>query len=207
VDLTPDNTTVAVGTFGGDRWRDLAQTRAVPSAQQLGVRVVHAHAETLHDARNTAVSHVDTEWVIHLDADDQLTPGYLAGMNNVDADVRAPAVSYLTGAHATPPAMPRVGGHTHTCDADCLQWGNWIIVGAAVRTQLIRDIGCWHDYPWSEDWSTWARCWQAGATIAPAPQAVYLAHVNRASRNRSASRAARLAAHRQIATDLGLPCP
>ena len=207
MDLNGANTTVAVGTFGTDVWRHLARTRAVPSAQHLGCKVVHCHASSLHEARNGALDCVDTEWVIHLDADDQLTPNYLAGMSAVDGDVRAPAVSYISGSHTSPPAMPRVAGHTHTCGGDCLPHGNWIIVGAAVRTDLIRDAGGWHDYSWSEDWSTWVRCWQAGATITPAPAAIYLAHVTRMSRNRAASRAAKLAAHRQIATDLGLPCP
>ncbi len=207
MELTPANVTVAIGTYGSDQWRHLAITRAVPSAQQLGVRVVHAHAQSLHEARNAALAQVATEWVIHLDADDQLHPAYLTGMSQVDADVRAAAVSYVTGAHATPPSMPRVAGHTHQCTAECLQWGNWLVIGAAVRTSLLRDAGGWLDYPWSEDWATWARCWQTGGTFAPATDAVYIAHVNRMSRNRGQSRAARLAAHRRIATDLGLPCP
>lgn len=209
MELTPANVTVAIGTFGGDQWRHLAVTRAVPSAQQLGVRVVHAHAPTLHEARNAALAQVATEWVIHLDADDQLHPAYLSGMSAVDddPDVRAPSVSYVTGPHTSPPRMPRVAGHTHDCEAVCLAYGNWLVIGAAVRADALRNAGGWLDYPWSEDWATWARCWQTGATFGSAPGAIYIAHVNRMSRNRGQSRAARLAAHRRIATDLGLPCP
>lgn len=209
MELTPANVTVAIGTYGSDQWRHLAVTRAVPSAQQLGVRVIHAHAPTLHEARNAALAQVDTEWVIHLDADDQLHEAYLAGMSQVDGDpdVRAPAVSYVDHGHASPPRLPRVAGHGHQCVADCLAYGNWLVIGSAVRAQVLREAGGWLDYPWSEDWATWVRCWQSGATFAPAPGAIYIAHVSRMSRNRSAPRAARLAAHRRIATDLGLPCP
>lgn len=204
-----DTITVAVGTFGGDEWKRLAETRAIPSAQALGCQVVHAHADTLHQARNAALDQVDTPWVIHLDADDQLEPGYLVGMASAPVgDVRAPLVRYMQrGRPISPPRFPRVAGHSHDCTGGCLPYGNWIVVGAAVRTDLVRQIGGWRDFSWSEDWDVWLRCHLAGATIISTRRAVYRAHIRPGSRNRSGSSADRLAAHRAIAIANGVPAP
>lgn len=201
--------TVAVGTFGDLSWVRLAQDRALPSARALGVPTVHVHADTLHDARNQALARVDTEWVVHLDADDELERGYLQAMATGDADVRAPAVRYVRGAgdRAAAVRMPRVAGHEHDCTGECLPYGNWLVVGAAVRVDLVRQVGGWRDFEWSEDWDLWLRCYLAGATFQPIPQAIYRAYVRTRSRNRALSGAARLAAHRAIAEANGAPVP
>lgn len=196
--------TVAVSTFGAASWVRLANTRAIPSARALGVHVVHNHARTLHDARNGALKQVTTPWVIHLDADDELEPGYIEAMATGTADVRAPAVRYVRGHSADWPKMPRVAGHAHDCVGACLPQGNWLVVGAAVRTELMHRIGGWRDYPVYEDWSTWLRCHLAGATIEAIPQAIYRAHVRPRSRNRSGSHELKMATHRRIERDCGL---
>lgn len=204
--------TVAVATYGQRWWQRLAQSRAIPSAEALGVPVVHRHADTLHDARNGALAGVDTEWVIFLDADDELEPGYVAAMAAGTADVRAPSVRYVRSGprlarNTVPARMPTVAGHGHACEAACLEWGNWLVVGAMVRAELVRKVGGWRDFPWSEDWDLWVRCWQAGASVEAVPAAVYRAHVRPGSRNRAPSREARLEAHRAIARANGLPVP
>lgn len=196
--------TVAVSTFGSADWVALAHSRAIPSVEALGVRWVHAHADTLHDARNAALASVDTEWVCHLDADDELTAGYFEAMSAVTADVRVPSVSYVTARRPERPRMPRVAGHHHRCAADCLPDGNWIVVGAVVRSELVRSVGGWRDFPWSEDWDLWLRCYLAGASVEPVPGAVYRAHVRRDSRNRAAPKGVRLAAHQSILAANGL---
>lgn len=199
--------TIAVATFGDPSWVNLAQQRAIPSAAKLGVPVIHRHADTLHDARNACVDSVDTEWMVHLDADDELEAGFLDALLAGTADLRAPAVRYVKGLHLPAPIMPKVAGHDHMCSAACLPYGNWLVVGTLVRPQLVRDVGGWRDFPWSEDWDLWVRCWQAGATIEAIPQAVYRAHVRRDSRNRGLARSARLDAHRAIAEANRLPVP
>jgi hypothetical protein len=70
--VTQDNVTVAVATYGAAAWTRLAQTRAIPSARALSVPVVYYHGYDLQNARNQALAKVETEWVIHLDADDEL---------------------------------------------------------------------------------------------------------------------------------------
>jgi len=191
--------TIAVATFGGHEWVELAEARAIPSAERLGVPVVHVHADTLHDARNGALEQVETEWVVHLDADDELAPTYLDMLARGTADLRAPSVAYVRNGLVPPPYVPKVAGHHHPqCSAECLVDGNWIVVGALVRAQMVRDVGGWRDFEWSEDWDLWIRCWQAGATIEALPKAVYRAHVRPDSRNRGLDRAGRVAAHRAI---------
>lgn len=196
--------TVAVSTFGSADWVALAHSRAIPSVETLGVRWVHAHAATLDDARNKALESVDTEWVCHLDADDELTAGYFDAMSAATADVRVPSVSYVTARRPGAPRMPRVAGHHHRCAADCLPDGNWIVVGAVVRTEMVRSVGGWRDFPWSEDWDLWLRCHLAGASFDSVPAAVYRAHVRRDSRNRAAPKSLRIAAHQSILAANGL---
>lgn len=190
--------TVLVCTFGDQEWQDLAQERAVPSAERLGCRVIHAHADTLHQARNLALDQARSEWVIYLDADDELDAGYLHAMAAGTGDVRAPSVTYVMGQRVRPTHIPRVSGHDHACTADCLPDGNWIIVGAAARTELLRRVGGWHDFPVYEDWDLWLRCYLAGADIQPCPSAGYRAHVRRGSRNRAPSMDVKNEVHRQI---------
>lgn len=199
--------TVAVATFGEPAWADLARQRAIPSATALGVPVVHAHRGSLHEARNAALDQVATEWVCHLDADDELEAGYFDAMAAGTADLRAPSVRYVRRRRAQDPYVPRVAGHAHDCSAECLAFGNWLVIGTLVRAELARTVGGWRDFPWSEDWDLWVRCWQAGATVEAVPAAVYRAHVRADSRNRAPDREFKHAAHQAIATANGLPVP
>ena len=202
--------TVCVATFGGREWCDLARERAIPSAERLGVEVIYRHGDTLAQARNAAVADARTPLVCLLDADDQLEPGFFDAMAASDADLRAPAVRYVTGefSEPDPPArMPRVAGHDHDCEAGCLRWGNWLVIGTVAPRDLILSVGGFTEHTWSEDWHLWVRCWQAGATVEAVPGAVYRAWTRVGSRNRTGSRADRRAVHQQMARELGLPVP
>lgn len=198
----PADTTIVVATYGGQEWRDLAAARALPSARAQGCPVLHVHADTLMDARNQGLAQVDTGRVIFLDADDELAPGYLTAMCAGTADLRAPQVAYIRDGRAGPPGFPRVGGHRHQCTGDCLPGGNWLVIGTSAPTDLLRDVGGFRDYAWSEDWDLWYRCHLAGATISGIPGAVYRAHVRADSRNRGTStQAVKDACFQAIRTD------
>lgn len=191
--------TIVVATFGDDYWRNLAAERAVPSAEAQGVPVVTAHADTLHDARNAGLAMVRTPWVIHLDADDELEHGYVDKLMDGNADLRAPAVRYVrAGWEGVGAIMPKVVGHEHRCEAACLREGNWLVIGTLARTQLLRDVGGWRDFPVYEDWDLWLRCWLAGATCEAIATAVYRAYMRPGSRNRGPSQQFRNSVHRQI---------
>lgn len=187
---------VITGTFGDESWSLLAQERAGASVPD-GVPWIHAHADTLGLARNAALARASTEFVIGLDADDEL-PGmeYIDAMARGTADVRVPMMRYVHG-DSERLWQPRVAGHTHDCDAACLGAGNWVPIGACTRTALLRAVG-YHDFAWSEDWATAALLARAGATFELIRDAEYIAHVRPDSRNRGASREARDRAHREI---------
>ena len=194
-----DQVTVVVGTFGDPWWARLAHDRAIPSATPQA-RVIHVHGETLHDARNAALEGVRTPYVVHLDADDELSPGYVAQMTEGVADIRAPAVQYIRFGRPRAPYVPKVAGHSHECDAECIRSGdgNWIVVGACVRTDLVLRAGGWQDWPVYEDFDLWLRLIRAGASVEAIPAARYIAHVRLDSRNRAPAMTAKNAAHRAI---------
>lgn len=200
--------TIVVATYGEAWWTALAHRRALPSARRFGVPVIYHHGQTLDEARNTVLDQVTTEYVIHLDADDELEQAYLAAMASGSADLRAPSVRYITpSGQEHRPQVPRVSGHDHACTGECLPVGNWLVIGTMARTQLLREVGGWLPFRWSEDWSLWARCWQSGCTVEAIPLAVYRAHMRPRSRNRSVTGLDRLEAHREIARAHGLPVP
>lgn len=200
---------IVVATYGHRKWVELAERRALPSARRFGHPVIHAHGDTLHGARNAGLDQVTTRWVCFLDADDELEPGYFEAMARAGGEVRVPAVRYVrpNGLARQSPGIPKVAGHTHDCSAECLPFGNWIVIGALVTADLVRRVGGFRQWPCIEDWDLWARCYQAGASFARCPDAVYRAHVRPDSRNRRARGHLMLDTHRRIAVDLGLPVP
>jgi glycosyltransferase involved in cell wall biosynthesis len=202
---------IVVATFGDDSYRTMAEQVAIPSAEATGCPVIPVHGDTIHGARNTGLEQVLTEFVIHLDSDDQLEPGYVDAMLAGTGDVRVPRVRYVTPGQPEPaPVMPRVvNGRRHrrhpACTQACLVDGNWIVIGAMASTQLLRDIGGWRDYGW-EDWDVFLRCHLAGAVILPCPDAIYRA--NRRANSRGGYTAAEsLAHHRAVAAACGVPSP
>lgn len=189
---------VIVATFGDQHWRQRAE-RAAASAEDQADEILCVHGDTLASARNEGLRMAGGEWVIHLDADDLLEDGYVDALLTGSCDLRAPAVRYVTETgHSQLPRVPRVAGHTHDCDGECLPAGNWLVVGTMARRQLLLDVGGWEEWPLYEDWALFARCWKAGATVEAIPQAVYRATWRPGSRNRAPDRAAKERAHREI---------
>lgn len=191
--------TILVPSFGQYAWAEMAIKTAEKAAKLFGVPVVHRHARTLAEARNACLDAAKTEWVIHLDADDELDIDYVDAMDMAFGDIRVPRVAYVRNGTYSHARFPQVAGHTHQCVAGCLEQGNWIVVGAAVRRQMVLDVGGWREFDWSEDWDLWLRCHLAGAEIEPARNAIYVAHVRPDSRNRAPSSAFKNEVHHQIA--------
>lgn len=197
--------TVVVPSFGDASWYWLAETRAVRSVKDMGVPVIHIHARTLCEARNLGLELVQTEWVCFLDADDELEPGYFEAMAWTDGYVRVPQVRRTDGeSEDRVPWFPKVVGHEHQCFEECLAEGNWVVVGAVVLTDLLREVGGWPDYPIWEDWAVWLKCALAGARFDRVPDAVYRAYMTPGSRNQSLGYVERAATRQAILAANGL---
>lgn len=164
---------IVVSTFGEEKWKAQALDRALPSARAFGVPIYYNHRDTLHEARNAGLYEVKTEFVCHLDADDELAPGFFEHMAKVDGDLRPPSVNHV---YERMTFMPNVVGHNHVCVAECLEFGNWLVVGTVARTELLKEVGGWKDWATFEDFDLWQRAWIAGATITPVPEAIYMAY-------------------------------
>jgi glycosyltransferase involved in cell wall biosynthesis len=208
MDSLVDEFTIVVATYGDEKWKEIAETTSLPSARSFGVPVVYRHGDTLHGARNACLDAVETEFVIYLDADDELEPGYVEHMTSASGDVRVPSVRYQVPGQPSPEArILKVAGHDHPglCTPSCLRQGNWIIVGAGVRTQLVRDVGGWRDFGY-EDYDLWVRCYLAGADIQIVPEAVYRVLVRPGSRGQY-SQADAIKHHRAVARANGVDLP
>lgn len=193
---------IVVATFGDPSWAKLARERALPSIPRTANAIL-VHGPTLAKARNRGLERVESDFAIFLDADDELEPGYIEAMEAAGGDMRAPRVRYVSGNVERVPRFPRVAGHSHPCAASCLEDGNFLVIGTAVRTALAREVGGFREEPIYEDWSFFLRCYRAGGTVETVPGAVYRAHVRPDSRNRSAAMDWKNGWHRRIHAEEG----
>jgi len=171
---------IIIATHGEDRWAKLANERALPSAalqEAHEILVGHDYEGTRADVRNVLAEKATGEWLIFLDADDELAPRYVTAMERAafgKAELLTPAVQYVKNGRAQRPKF---------CREVELEFGNWMVVGTAVPRSLFMEVGGWRTFTGSgvlnqwDDWDLWIRCVQAGAKIVKVPDAVYVAHV------------------------------
>jgi hypothetical protein len=170
---------IIIATHGEDRWAKLAQERALPSAliqDAHEVLVGHDYEGTRADVRNALSEKATGEWLITLDADDELDEGYVTAMTGAaqPRSLLTPRVSHVKkGTGGVARFMPEVD----------LEKGNWMVVGTAVPRDLFLEVGGWRTFTGTgvlnqwDDWDLWIRCVQAGAEIVRVDDAVYVAHV------------------------------
>src|SRR3990172_9341450 len=80
------NVSICIATFGDSRWRDLAYSRAYPSALEQGAHeiiVEHQPEGTVASSRNAAAGRARGACPCFLDAHDEPAQGYLRGMGRV----------------------------------------------------------------------------------------------------------------------------
>lgn len=165
---------IIIGTFGDVKWSDLANERALPSALAQGVEVVHAHGDTLAQARNDAANTATGEFLVTLDADDELSRGYVEAILKGSADLRSPAIQYIYPDYEEKPKL---------LTPKNLRRGNYLPVGTAIRRELFMEVGGFRDLRAWEDWDLFVRLYLRGATIEQIPEAVYRAYWNPIGRN------------------------
>ena len=180
---------IVIASHGHERWKNLARRRAWPSAENQGAEVLVEHDPdgTRAEVRNRLTEQAKGDWIITLDADDELDPGYVTAMEDAFRHavppvenwgrqlLLTPAISFVrNGRRERPKFMPEVD----------LTEANWMVVGTAVPRSLLLEVGGWRTFTGSgvlnqwDDWDLWMRCVQAGAGIVKVPDAVYVAHVS-----------------------------
>lgn len=191
---------VVIGTFGDDSWAELAFSRALPSVvkQRRDQAVFPVHGESLAQARNEGAIYASAEanWLLFLDADDELAPGYLDAMEDAITahhpnapHLYVPQVQYVKGNRHEAPFFPAEMPHTD---------GNWMVIGTVVPAWLFAEVGGFEEWPIYEDWALFARMQTAGAKPVRVEGAHYQAHYRVKSRNRSSSRGERVFWHQSI---------
>jgi GT2 family glycosyltransferase len=174
-----EDLTILICCHGDERWRDLAYARAYPSASEQALTLVTYEPEaTLAQVRNAAAEEAETNWLCFLDADDELDFGYVDAMKRHahQEALLAPAVKYVDPRRETAAAgLPNAGGD--------MRWVNRCVIGTLIPREAFRAQGGFREWPCYEDWDLFLGAHLAGLPLQYVPDAVYKAHVSRASRN------------------------
>jgi glycosyltransferase involved in cell wall biosynthesis len=174
---------VVIATFGdldaeaapGWTWRRLRE-RAIESTVGQGAEVVTYHDPdpnpcALGRSRNAAIEAATGEWVLALDADDELAPGCVAALLAAEGDVRLPAYQYGDREPMLRARRPYVAG-----------------VAGLMRREHYLAIRYREDVEWGEDNDLWHRAALLGLSFADVPEAVYRVHVRPGSRRMTKGR-------------------
>lgn len=173
---------IVVGTFGSSEWERQGKGLAEAVAAQEGLPTIHSHGAELAEARNLGAAQLGTDYLIFLDADDNLEPGYGYAMNV--ARERYPEASIFQPSTRG----VRVDGSR---DADAILIPdrnmfrtNSLVIGSMVRAKEFFNVGGFKNYDALEDWEMFLNmiCF-AGAWVVSVPDAVYAVTVNPNSRN------------------------
>ena len=175
---------VVVATYGEEEyWRPFV-TRAVASAwnQTVLPNAVWYHHDPvgtdLSTARNYNVPNSTADWLIFLDADDELDRGYVAAMLAGEGDLRWPStLGIVDGVRDDAPVLlqPRY---------DNMLIGNHMVIGTMVRRSIFNAAGGFRPGLTSlEDWDLFIRMILVGGKPRPCPDALYMVHVQPQSRN------------------------
>lgn len=175
----PGTIGVAICTFGQSSWLEKSLTHALPSIEAQTVTptqivTIHMPLGTLAQARNQAVYGLETEWVVFLDADDQLEPDYIEKIPTTsEFDILAPLIR-----HNADGQISRLPASWH------ISANNWIVIGAPFRRKFFMCVGGFQEFPGLEDWDLWIRMEEAGAKIGVF-DGCYRVFDNPGSRNKS----------------------
>lgn len=197
---------MVITTYGADHWPIIASERAYPSAlKQNAYEVILHHSPELEigPARNEAAKQATGEWLLFLDADDELSDHYVLHMTDAicaqgrpEPALLQPSVCYVRKGHKGP---------TYLAPEKDLSSDNYLVIGTVVRRKVFEAVGGFSDYPHGfEDWSLWAKCWKYGAKVYPVPKAVYYAHINPQSKHRTMwrDRKWQVATHMRVQAEL-----
>ncbi len=178
---------VIVATYGDPKWHLLALERARLSALDQGAEEVITHYErgaTVSSSRNDAAAEATGEYLLHLDADDELAPGYIRAMEAaVEQQPNATRLLFTPAVQTVRPG--RAPGPPSFFREVPLRQANWLVVGTLIHRDLFWEVGGFPEYPHGlEDFALWSKAVRAGASIVKVPGAVYRYHANPNSMHR-----------------------
>lgn len=183
-------------SYYGDRFKwDPLVWRAKQSAYDQTVKPYSVYTTYFEEgplsrARNVCAARSNADWLIFLDADDELDPGYVEAMLAGSGDIRQPAtLGVVDGVEDNYPVLiPR----KHS-----FMVGNHLIIGCMMRRQYFEAVQGFRDLPCLEDWDLFIRMRLTGAEVGECPDAVYRVHVQPSSRNQDVGMHARIYAQIQ----------
>lgn len=173
--------TCCIGTFGETKWQQLALDVAAPSARADGLDVVLRQGASLRSARNSAAHRALGKYLLFLDADDEVEPGYREAMEAaIRTDPRAglytPKVRYV---HGDEPAEA-----SFIPERNLDRGHNYLIIGTVISHALFDKCEGFKGWKAYEDFALFHRAiYGLGAKVVPVEGAVYRANVNPEGRN------------------------
>lgn len=181
---------VVIASHGDKEWARLADSRAYPSALRSGadeVLIDHQQDATRAQVRNMLTDQAAGDYVVTLDADDELAEGYCEAIRNegVSDALVVPRVQYVRGRRVS---IPIFLPHREIWD------DNWMVVGTAFPRDRFLKVGGWRTLMGTgslneaDDWDLWARLTNDGCGIVYCEGAVYRAFVDSPSAHRSSGR-------------------
>ena len=186
-EMEPPMISVVIGTFGSSYWKVLAgRARDSVEAQTVEAELISVHGRSLHEARNEGAKRAEGDYLVFLDADDQLDPGYIAAMSaSIERNMlRSDCRTFLHQPATLGVVNGREDPEPTLIPQRSLDTGNFMVIGTAVERDLFHKVGGFLDWPIYEDWCLWIRCHQAGAGFVQVPEAIYRVTVNPDSRNK-----------------------
>lgn len=179
---------VILATYGDKKVWDRFAYRAQMSveAQTKHANEFHRiHADHLHVARNRGAMAASSDWLIFLDADDELEPRYIESMAlavsaRPEIDLHVPFIWKISNGKIVQ------SGKLKDPAASIFD-RNHLPIGAMVRRDLFLETGGFDDWPIYEDWALWMKVEAAGARWAWCPDAIYKIHWREGSRNKHVS--------------------
>jgi GT2 family glycosyltransferase len=198
---------VIIATYGGEEWMRLVARRAYPSVMDQGADeefTPHYYDGTRASSLNNGAAMSNSDWLIFLDADDELAPGYVAAMRRAleqsddgNQTLFTPAVQHIRKGRPGQPAFMDRG--------ISLRDDNWMVIGTMIHKDLFHRVGGFDDYPHGfEDWALWSKCHRLGATVVKVPDAVYRYFHNPQSKHKQGWRNRRwqVETHQRVAAEL-----
>lgn len=164
---------VIIPTYGDKEYWDSFAERAADSVLCQTFKdyeLIRHHDKDMQSARNNAADMACGDWLVFLDADDELEENFLGRtFRGGYGDIQQPLTVYVeaTGEMYLPP--------TYIAPCDSIQDGNYVVVGAPVRRELFLAAGGFDDYPVFEDWALWLKMVNKGAVIGKTT-GIYIIH-------------------------------